>query len=48
MEIANKSFNLGDKIPESKIAQKVLRSLPGKFEMKVTTIEEAHDITKSK
>ncbi|KAA0054609.1 gag-pol polyprotein [Cucumis melo var. makuwa] len=48
LEIANKSFNLGEKIPESKIVQKVLRSLPGKFDMKVTTIEETRDITKLK
>ncbi|KAA0054957.1 putative mitochondrial protein [Cucumis melo var. makuwa] len=48
LEIANESFNLGEKIPESKIVRKVLRSLPGKFDMKVTTIEEAHDITKLK
>ncbi|KAA0050556.1 gag-proteinase polyprotein [Cucumis melo var. makuwa] len=32
-------------MPNSKIVQKVLRSLPRKFDMKVTVIEEAHDIT---
>ncbi|KAA0052224.1 gag-pol polyprotein [Cucumis melo var. makuwa] len=45
LEIANESFNLGEKIYESKLVRKVLRSLPSKFDMKVTTIEEAHDIT---
>ncbi|KAA0035000.1 DUF4219 domain-containing protein/UBN2 domain-containing protein [Cucumis melo var. makuwa] len=42
--IANESFNPGEKIPDSKIVHKVLHSLPEKFDMKVTTIEEAHDI----
>ncbi|KAA0034957.1 gag-pol polyprotein [Cucumis melo var. makuwa] len=48
LEIANESLLLGEKIPESKIMRKVLCSLPGKFDMKVTAIEEAHDITKLK
>ncbi|KAA0036514.1 gag-pol polyprotein [Cucumis melo var. makuwa] len=34
IEIANECFNLGEKILESKIVRKVLRSLLGKFEMK--------------
>ncbi|KAA0063005.1 gag-proteinase polyprotein [Cucumis melo var. makuwa] len=34
-----------NEIPDSKIVQKVLQSLPRKFDMKVTAIEEAHDIT---
>ncbi|KAA0047661.1 gag-pol polyprotein [Cucumis melo var. makuwa] len=45
MEIANDSLLLGEKIHESKIVHKVLRSLPRKFDMKVTAIEEAQDIT---
>ncbi|TYK21443.1 gag-pol polyprotein [Cucumis melo var. makuwa] len=44
LEIANDSLLLGEKIPESKIVSKVLRSLPRKFDMKVTAIEEAQDI----
>ena len=48
LEIANGSFNLGEKISESKIVRKMLLSLPGKIDMKVTAIEEAHDITKLK
>ncbi|KAA0045248.1 gag-pol polyprotein [Cucumis melo var. makuwa] len=45
LEIANDSLLLGEKIHESKIVCKVLRSLPRKFVMKVTAIEEAQDIT---
>ncbi|KAA0059924.1 Peptidase aspartic, catalytic [Cucumis melo var. makuwa] len=45
LEIANESPLLGEKIPNSKIVWKVLWSLSRKFDMKVTTIEEAHDIT---
>ncbi|KAA0054430.1 gag-proteinase polyprotein [Cucumis melo var. makuwa] len=45
MEIANESFNLGKEILEYKIVRKVLRSLPGKFDMKVIAIQETHDIT---
>ncbi|TYJ98791.1 gag-pol polyprotein [Cucumis melo var. makuwa] len=45
LEIVNESLLLEEKIPDSKIVWKVLRSLPRKFNMKVTAIEEAHDIT---
>ena len=45
LEIANDSLLLGEKISESKIVCKVLRSLPRKFDMKVTAIEEAQDLT---
>ena len=48
LEIAKVSFNLGEKIPESKIVRKVMRSLPRKSDMKVTAVEEAHNITKLK
>lgn len=44
LDIANESFDLGEKISEEKLVCKVLRSLPKRFEMKVTTIEKAHDI----
>ncbi|KAA0036885.1 gag-pol polyprotein [Cucumis melo var. makuwa] len=36
LEIANESLLLGEKIPDSKIVRKVLRSLPRKFDMNVT------------
>ncbi|KAA0066255.1 gag-pol polyprotein [Cucumis melo var. makuwa] len=45
LEIANESLLIGEKILDSKIVRKVLRSSPRKFDMKVTAIEEAHDIT---
>ncbi|TYK08440.1 gag-proteinase polyprotein [Cucumis melo var. makuwa] len=45
LEIANNSLLLGEKIPEFKIVRKVLRSLPRKFDMKVTAKEEAQNIT---
>ncbi|TYK17067.1 Retrovirus-related Pol polyprotein from transposon TNT 1-94 [Cucumis melo var. makuwa] len=45
LKIANGSLLLGEKISECKIVSKVLRSLPRKFDMKVTAIEEVHDIT---
>ncbi|KAA0067564.1 Retrovirus-related Pol polyprotein from transposon TNT 1-94 [Cucumis melo var. makuwa] len=45
LEIANDLLLLGEKISESKIVCKVLRSLPRKFDMKVIAIEEAQDIT---
>ena len=43
-DIVNSSFYLGERIPEHKIVRKVLRSLPEKFQPKVTAIEESKDI----
>ena len=43
-DIINFSINLGDKIPESKVVGKILRSLPARFQPKVTAIEEAQDV----
>uniref|UniRef100_A0A9I9EK25 Gag-pol polyprotein n=1 Tax=Cucumis melo TaxID=3656 RepID=A0A9I9EK25_CUCME len=43
-EISNESLLLGEKILDSKIVRKVFQSLPRKFDMKVTVIEEAHNI----
>ncbi|KAA0039004.1 gag-pol polyprotein [Cucumis melo var. makuwa] len=45
LEIPNDSLLRSEKISESKIVRKVLRSLPRKFDRKVTAIEEAQDIT---
>ena len=42
-EIVNSSFNLGEKIHESRIVRKIMRSLPEQFRPKVTTIEESKD-----
>ena len=35
-DIVNSAFNIGETIPESKIVRKVLRSLPEKFDAKIT------------
>ena len=45
-DILNSTFNLGETIPESKIVRKMLRSLPDKFQAKITVIEESKDIDK--
>ena len=36
-DIVNSAFNIRETIPESKIVRKVLRSLPEKFDAKITT-----------
>ena len=38
LEIANAVSALGEKIPEDKLVRKMLRSLPKRFDMKVTAI----------
>src|ERR1044072_2014787 len=43
-DIANSSFALGEKMSDEKLVRKLLRSLPKRFAMKVTAIEEAQDI----
>ncbi|CAM8980362.1 unnamed protein product [Rhodiola kirilowii] len=48
LELANEASALGKAIDEERLVSKVLRSLPPRFAMKVTTIEEMHDITKLK
>src|ERR1043165_9220007 len=48
LEIANTSGALGEKMSEEKLVRKILRSLPKRFAMKVTTIEEARDISSLK
>ena len=45
-DIVNFAFNLGETILESKIVRKVLRSLPKRFQAKITVIEESKDIEK--
>src|ERR1043165_5862172 len=44
LEIANTSGALGEKMSEEKLVRNILRSLPKRFGMKVTAIEEAQDI----
>lgn len=44
-DITKNSFALGEKILEENMVRKIHISLPHKFDMKVTTIEEAQDLT---
>ncbi|CAM8913879.1 unnamed protein product [Rhodiola kirilowii] len=48
LDLSNKAAALGKPIDEERMASKVLRSLPPRFAMKVTAIEEMHDISKLK
>lgn len=48
LDIANSSSTLEEKMSEEKLVRKILRYLPKKFDMKVTTIEEAQDICNMK
>jgi excinuclease UvrABC nuclease subunit len=48
MDIANSSKSFGVKMSEEKLVTKILRSLPKRFDMKVTTVEEANDISEMK
>ena len=43
-DIVNSCFTLGEKIPEAKVVGNFLRSLPKRFQSKVTAIEEAQDV----
>ena len=45
-DIVNSSFNLEETILEPKIMRKVLKSLPERFHVKITAIEELKDIDK--
>ncbi|KAG2685396.1 hypothetical protein I3760_10G123700 [Carya illinoinensis] len=43
-DVVNSRFNLGEKLEDSKIVRKILRSLPERFQPKVTAIEESKDL----
>ena len=43
-EVVIGKFNLGEKIEDSKIVRKILRSLPESFRAKVTAIEKSKDL----
>ena len=43
-EIVNAKLNLGEKIEDTKVVRKVLRSLPESLQAKVTAIEESKDL----
>ncbi|CAM8966303.1 unnamed protein product [Rhodiola kirilowii] len=42
--LVNEASTLGEALPEEKVVQKILRSLPKRFVMKVTAIEEANNV----
>lgn len=46
--IANRSFTLREKMSDSKLVRKVMRFPPQRFHVKVTSIEEAKDISNMK
>lgn len=48
LDIANSFESLGEKISDEKLVLKILRFLPKRFDMKVTAIEEAQDISSLK
>ena len=43
-EVVVSKFNLGEKMEDSKIVRKILRSLPKSFHAKVIAIEESKDL----
>ena len=43
-EVVVNKFNLGEKMEDSKIVRKILRSLPKSFCAKVTAIKESKDL----
>ena len=45
-EVVNTITRLGEEVNESIIVQKVLRSLPLRYDAKVSAIEESRDLTK--
>ena len=47
-DIANESFVLGEKILETTLFRKIMRSLPDRFSSKVIAIEEAKDLDSMK
>ena len=47
-EVIIGKFNLGEKMEDSKVVRKILRSLPESFRAKVTAIEESKDLDEIK
>jgi len=45
LDIANSFDSLGEKLSDEKLVRKILKSLPKRLDMKVTSIEEAQDIS---
>ena len=46
-DVVNSAFNFGEAIPKPKIVRKVLRSLPERFQAKITVIKELKDIDRA-
>ena len=47
-EVVIEKFNLGEKMEDSKIVRKILRSLLESFQAKITAIEESKDLDEIK
>src|SRR6187399_1728811 len=47
-DLANSFDSLGERLSDEKMVRKILRSLPKRFDMKVTAIEEAQNIASMK
>jgi hypothetical protein len=47
-DLRNSIINLGNKVSDTKLIKKILRSLPEKFRIKVTTIKENKDLDNMK
>ena len=47
-EVISSKFNLGEKMEDSKVIKKILRSSPKSFRAKVTTIKESKDLDEIK
>jgi hypothetical protein len=47
-DLRNSMINLGKKVSDTKLIKKILRSLPERFGIKVTTIEESKDLDNMK
>jgi hypothetical protein len=48
LDLANSFDSLGERLSDEKMVRKILRSLPKRFDMKVTAIEEAQNIASMK
>jgi len=48
LDMVNAFDSLREKISDEKLIRKIIRSLPKRFDMKVTAIEEAQDISSKK
>ena len=47
-DLSNESHSLGEPMSDAKLVKKILRSLPERFKIKVTTIDEVHDTSAMK